>query len=115
MDLNRNWDKPADPELAPENTAFERWIAEMIKAGRKPDLAFDLHNDQSGRIHISRPDIALDQYLSEMERYEALLRQYTWFTEGHTGGGFQPRLLWRRDAGTLWNHRLCAGAECQLD
>jgi len=88
MDLNRNWDKPADPELAPENTAFERWIAEMIKAGRKPDLAFDLHNDQSGRIHISRPDIALDQYLSEMERYEALLRQYTWFTEGHTGGGF---------------------------
>jgi murein tripeptide amidase MpaA len=88
MDLNRKWDKPADPDLAPENAAFERWISDMIRAGRKPDLAFDLHNDQSGLIHISRPDVALDKYLADMTRYETLLRQHTWFTEGHTGGSF---------------------------
>jgi murein tripeptide amidase MpaA len=37
-DLNRNWDKPADPELAPENNALERWLQERIAGllGRLP-------------------------------------------------------------------------------
>ena len=89
MDLNRKWDKPADPELSPENAAFEAWITDMIKAGKKPDLAFDLHNDQSGKLHVSRPNIALDKYLADIKRYEALLRKHTWFTEGCTGGKFR--------------------------
>ncbi|MDA3924424.1 MAG: M14-type cytosolic carboxypeptidase [Kiritimatiellae bacterium] len=88
MDLNRKWDKPADPELAPENAAFESWMHGLITEGKKPDLAFDLHNDQSGLLHLSRPKVNLEQYLADMNRYETLMRKYTWFTEGHTGGSF---------------------------
>lgn len=52
-------------------------------------MAMDLHNDQSGRIHVSRPNIDLDAYLERMRRYETLMRQHTWFTEGSTGGSFR--------------------------
>lgn len=89
MDLNRNWDKKADPFLAPENAALERWLAHQIEAGLKPDLAIDFHNDSGGNLHISRPDINLDSYLSKMERFEVLLRKHTWFTEGSTGSNFR--------------------------
>lgn len=88
-DLNRNWDKPADAELAPENAALENWIRRMIGAGGKPDLAIDLHNDQSGLIHVSRPDGDLTAYLKDIDRYESLMREHTWFTEGRTGGSFR--------------------------
>ena len=54
-DLNRNWDKPADPELAPENAALERWLEGMIEAGQRPHLALELHNDGGGNLHVSRP------------------------------------------------------------
>lgn len=87
-DLNRNWDRPADPQLAPENAALEKWIESMIEQGRRPDLAIDFHNDNSGRLHISRPNVELTEYLARMERFERLLREHTWFTEGSTGGGF---------------------------
>ena len=33
-DLNRDWNRPADPELAPENHALESWLEKMIKRGR---------------------------------------------------------------------------------
>lgn len=89
MDLNRKWDTPADPNLSPENAALEKWLQTQIDTGNKPDLAFDLHNDQGGRIHISRPNINLDEYLSNMKRYEQLMREHTWFTEGSTGGSFR--------------------------
>ena len=94
-DLNRNWDRPADPEFAPENAALERWLEAMIKDGRKPDLALELHNDGSGLLHISRAPVPqLDQYLQRMERLEELLRRHTWFTEGSTKPTF-------RNSGTL--------------
>ena len=32
-DLNREWDKPVDPVLAPENYALEQWLEAMIKRG----------------------------------------------------------------------------------
>ena len=35
-DLNRNWDKPADPLLAPENHALETWLEAMIRRGQAP-------------------------------------------------------------------------------
>jgi len=89
MDLNRNWDQPADPELAPENAALENWIENMMRQGRKPDLAIDFHNDASGKLHISRPDIDLEPYLERMQRLESLLRKHTWFTEGSTGAGYR--------------------------
>jgi hypothetical protein len=95
MDLNRNWDKPADPELSPENAALERWLDREIAAGRKPQLALELHNDGNGLLHISRPPIPLlEQHLSRMKTLETLLRRYTWFTEGTTAPSF-------RNSGTL--------------
>jgi hypothetical protein len=95
IDLNRNWDKPADPELSPENAALERWLDGEIAAGRKPQLALELHNDGNGLLHISRPPVPLlEQHLSHMKTLEALLRRHTWFTEGTTSPSF-------RNSGTL--------------
>jgi len=94
-DLNRNWDKPADAELAPENHALEQWLEKMIKAGQAPNLALELHNDGAGKLHISRPPVpGLDRHLARMVTLEELLRRHTWFTEGSTGGSF-------RNSGTL--------------
>ena len=39
-DLNRNWDKSSDPQLAPENYALEKWLERMIHAGQQPHLPF---------------------------------------------------------------------------
>ncbi|NLF69343.1 MAG: peptidase M14 [Candidatus Anammoximicrobium sp.] len=92
MDLNRKWDQPADPALAPENAALEKWVEMMIAQGKRPDLAIDFHNDAGGRLHVSRPDggvTGLDEYVVRMERLEKLLREKTWFTEGSTKSNFR--------------------------
>lgn len=95
MDLNRNWDTPADPELSPENAALERWLDGEIAGGRQPQLALELHNDGNGLLHISRPPVPqLEQHLSRMKTLETLLRRHTWFTEGTTSPAF-------RNSGTL--------------
>ena len=88
-DLNRNWDQAADSNYAPENFALEHWLENMIRKGKKPDLAIDLHNDNYGNLHISRPNVNLTKYLENMKRLETLLYKYTWFTEGATGGDFR--------------------------
>ena len=94
-DLNRNWDKPADPEVAPENAVLERWLEGEIAAGRRPHLALELHNDGNGRLHISRPPVPqLERHLARMAIFEELLRSKTWFTEGSTNAAF-------RNSGTL--------------
>ena len=94
-DLNRNWDKPADAALAPENAALERWLEKMIADGRRPHLAIELHNDGRGLLHISRPPVPqLEQHLARMATLEQLLRKHTWFTEGSTAPTF-------RNSGTL--------------
>ena len=94
-DLNRNWDVPADARLVPENAALETWLEGMIAAGRRPHLAMELHNDGSGRLHISRPPVPqLDRHLARMSILEELLRRHTWFTEGSTDTAF-------RNSGTL--------------
>ncbi len=82
MDLNRNWERPANPELAPENHALETWLQELIAQGLKPQLALDLHNDNGGRLHISRPQSNGDPHVEKMLHLERLLRAHTWFTEG---------------------------------
>ncbi len=93
-DLNRNWDTPADVDLAPENAALERWLEGMI-ARRRPHLAIELHNDGRGLLHISRPPVPqLARHLERMATLEDLLRKKTWFTEGSTNGAF-------RNSGTL--------------
>jgi hypothetical protein len=94
-DLNRNWDKPADPQLALENAALETWLEKMIAAGQAPHLALELHNDGGGRLHISRPPVPdLERHLERMKTLEDLLREHTWFTEGSTTAAF-------RNSGTL--------------
>ncbi len=94
-DLNRNWDKPADAQLAPENFALERWLEGMIRAGQPPHLAVELHNDGNGQLHVSRPPVPeLPGYLERMATLEGLLRRHTWFTEGSTKETF-------RNSGTL--------------
>jgi hypothetical protein len=94
-DLNRNWDRPADPQFSPENFALERWLEAKIKARQTPHLALELHNDGNGKLHISRPPVPeLPRYLEHMTTLEQLLRQHTWFTEGSTPGAF-------RNSGTL--------------
>jgi hypothetical protein len=94
-DLNRDWDVPADPALAPENAALEKWLEGAIAAGRRPHLALELHNDGNGRLHISRPPVPdLDRHLARMATFEELLRTHTWFTEGSTNAAF-------RNGGTL--------------
>ncbi len=94
-DLNRNWDRPADPLLAPENYALETWLETMIGRGRRPHLALELHNDGNGQLHVSRPPVAeLTRHLDRMQALEELLREHTWFTEGSTKEAF-------RNAGTL--------------
>jgi len=94
-DLNRNWDKPADPKLAPENFALEQWLERMIKISQAPHLALELHNDGNGQLHISRPPVPeLPRYLERMATLEELLRRHTWFTEGSTKAAF-------RNSGTL--------------
>ena len=89
-DLNREWNKASDPALAPENHALEMWLERMIKQGTAPHLALELHNDGSGRLHISRPPVAgLDRHLARMKTFEGLLRKHTWFTEGSTNEAFR--------------------------
>jgi hypothetical protein len=94
-DLNRDWNKPTDPQLAPENYALEKWLEGMIRAGRVPHLAMELHNDGGGNLHLSRPPVPeLKRHLERMTIFEKLLRKHTWFTEGSTQGSF-------RNSGTL--------------
>ena len=70
-DLNRDWDKPADRELSPENFALEKWLESMIARNHAPHLAIELHNDGSGRLHISRPQVPnLARYLERMKTLE---------------------------------------------
>jgi hypothetical protein len=88
-DLNRKWDKLADPEIAPENYALEMWLKKMIKENKKPDLLIDLHNDPGGQLHVTRQDKAQGSYLDNMGKLEALLRKYSWFTEGSTKATFR--------------------------
>ena len=88
-DLNRDWDRPADPRLAPENHALETWLEGMIRAGARPHLALELHNDGSGLLHLSRPPVPeLNRHLERMKTFEDLLRRHTWFTEGSTKPSF---------------------------
>lgn len=90
IDLNRGWGVPADATLAPENVALEKWLQALIAQGRKPDLAIDFHNDAEGHLHLAPPGNN-QHYLANMGRFEALLKQYTWYTEGTIGGNGEFR------------------------
>jgi hypothetical protein len=85
-DLNRNWDQPTDPLLAPECHALETWLQGMIRQGRPIALAMDFHNDEGGGLEIARPPIPdLQRHLDRMRLLEQVLQKHTWFTEGSSG------------------------------
>ncbi len=88
-DLNRNWDQPADPALAPENHALEGWIQRMIAAGKNPDFAVDLHNDNSGRLHPNFRRPGMEAYFERMDRFEQGLERFCGFREGRVNPAFQ--------------------------
>jgi Zinc carboxypeptidase len=89
-DLNRGWEKSADPQFAPENFALERWLEKMISQGQAPQLALELHNDGGGQLQLSRSNVPqLKRYLRRMAMLERLLRRCTWFTVGSTSSSFK--------------------------
>lgn len=82
-DLNRDWDAPADPKLCPENAALEKWLNTMLEAGKRPHLALEMHNDASGKLHLSGTQVDDNSnYSVRMSRLETLLLTKTWFREG---------------------------------
>lgn len=82
-DLNRDWMQPANASLAPENAALEAWLEKMIREGRRPHLALEMHNDGYGKLHITSGNTPQNQrYIEKMNELEKLLRRHTWFTEG---------------------------------
>ena len=85
MDLNRKWDRPADPRYAPENHALETWLKNMIAKGREPHLAIDFHNDNGGHVIVCKPDKNAGKYHAVMKRFEQLLYKHSWFREGFVG------------------------------
>ncbi len=82
MDLNRNWDEPADPVLSPENAAIESWLEGMITRGLKPHLAIDFHNDSNGPLFFASAGKHKKAYVKNMNLLESLLRENTWYSEG---------------------------------
>ena len=91
VDLNRGWglDTPHDPALTPENACLQNWLSERQRAGRLPKMAICVHNDDSGQLHFSHPDPGSEGHAERMDRFERLLREGTWFTEGRTKPSFR--------------------------
>jgi hypothetical protein len=87
IDLNRSWfaDKPFDPGLAPEAACLQSWFSERLRQKTLPQLFIDVHNDNSGGLHLSNPAKNADEYLLRMARLEKLLREHTFFREGSKG------------------------------
>jgi len=81
MDLNRKWDKMADPELCPEKYALEKFIEGLLKNGIRPSLGIDIHNDDAGGINLAthRRDDTL--FIKKMQFFEKLMREKTSFSE----------------------------------
>ena len=62
----------------------------MCDGDNLPHLAIDLHNDNSGKIHVSNPVSNPQPYLANMRKFEQLMRLHTWFSEGSIGGNSGP-------------------------
>lgn len=73
-----------DQERSSPNRANGHWFFE-VQADPNTRATIVLHNDEYGKLHIARPPGDIDVYLKSMETLEAVLRKYTWFTEGSTG------------------------------
>jgi hypothetical protein len=81
-DLNRNWLTETDSSLCPEKYVFEKFIAGLIKTGKRPILGLDLHNDDYGGLSTATHIKGDTLFLKKMQLFESLLKKYTWFSEG---------------------------------
>lgn len=79
-DLNRNWLEETDSAQAPENFAIKKFMTELLRSGIKPVLAIDLHNDDSGDIHLTLPKDDDTTYLKKMELFRQIATEQTWFS-----------------------------------
>ena len=89
-DLNRNWDKEADPVLCPEKYALENFIQGLTDKGIKPALGIDLHNDDGGGIIPATHYKDDAKFRENMELFEKLMRKHTSFSEN-------VRYSWKTD------------------
>lgn len=86
FDLNRGFKHDHTfADGAPENLAVIRWLEEHAKKDALPVFAMDLHDDDYGNIHVGETgrDAAFDE---RMQRLDALMRKYTYYTEGLATG-----------------------------
>ena len=101
IDLNRKCDEKPDSILCPENFALDKFIARLIKFGKKPCLGIDIHNDDFGGIDWAQHRGNDPQFLKNIQLFEKLMREHTSFSGpfnvGQTAGhkGFQNGLVAR--------------------
>jgi len=87
-DPNRNWTrKGISPSLSPETACLQNWLSARQER-EKPQLAICLHNDNSGPLIFANTED--EQYRQRMDRFERLLRENSWFTEGSIDPGKMP-------------------------
>lgn len=88
-DLNRNWDRKADPVLCPEKFALEQFIEHLISKGKKPCLGIDIHNDSYGGIRLARYCKENADFKANMKLFESLMREHTSYSErvAYSAGG----------------------------
>jgi hypothetical protein len=96
IDLNRNWDKPADSVLSPENHVLEKFLKELADKGVRPCLGIDIHNDDDGGINLAQHNRNDLQFIRKAELFEKLMRKNTSFSES-------VRYSWKSEESPLSN------------
>lgn len=81
MDPNRKWDKMSDSALCPEKFALEKFIEDLIRKGKKPDLGIDIHNDDAGGITFNAHRQEDAVFMGKSSHFEKLMREKTCFSE----------------------------------
>jgi len=115
MDLNRKWDRPADPSLAPENAALEKWLEAMIARGRRPDLAIDFHGQAARVASGPRPAAGRALPRPDAATRKAASRAHVVHRGQHRRRFPQPGLARRGAAGPLRRPGVHPRTQRQLD
>ena len=95
-DLNRNWDKPADPgaRAGERGAGAVARTRDRRRAAARTSRWSCTTTATAGCTSAARRCRTLDRHLERMAIFEELLRSNTWFTEGATNAAF-------RNSGTL--------------
>jgi hypothetical protein len=86
-DLNRGFVRDYDfgPHNAPENRALMEWLTARQRRHALPVLAVDLHDDDSGNLHVGHkaPNERYDRHMALLDQ---MMRKHTYYTEGMAKG-----------------------------